>query len=149
MTPVGAAGYVAIVETKRSTGIEGGLLVVNGDGEPLAFCRNRGTFGRTALWQGKFGRRHLLRALVRSLQDASSVQPDVLLFSADSEWSPNDLDLTLPLGVIRAGRVNWVTDRPGEETPAAAVLEALQRHNLLTEPVDRCREALRQTGLRE
>jgi hypothetical protein len=144
-TEQGAAGYLTLVDEPTGLGIDGAILVVNGSGHPLAFCYNRGTFGRPPFWQGTFGRRYLVRLLTSSLLEACPIPPDVLLLPRDDhELGPEDLDPPLPLGIADGGAVRWLREGPHKGSAGAAVVSALISHEMLSEPFERSYQGLQQ-----
>jgi hypothetical protein len=147
VTEQGFAGYVELVAGSSDAAINSALLVVNGRGDPLAFCFNRGTFSRPPFWRGRSGRRHLLRLLVCSLLDCCPIRPDVILMrSDDGELLSEDLGSQIPLGVAKDGFVRWLSEQPPDGSAGASVVSDLIAREMLAEPFERTYAGLRQAN---
>ena len=154
----GVVGYLRFVDEPDGNGIRGGLFVISSRGEPLDFSFTRIDVHGGFLWRAGESRRQAVTALAKSLFQAASSIPSVILALAD-EVPPRvfteDLEVHVPLRRVATSEITpqatteeqerisdsldllWVNGQPAPESSAQKIMEALNSRQLLLEPFER------------
>lgn len=146
----------------------GGLLVLDGRGEPMEFVYNQVSARNRIFWRDRDLVRATTRELLASLFDACQRRPSAIFCLANevaADVLMEDLDVARPLARVApagqtigggvdeevervegAGSVQlfWVRGRPSEATEAHRLVEELAKRGLLLEPFDRVTAGLRE-----
>lgn len=153
---LGLAAYIRIIDAGERS-LKAALFFVNARGEPVEFTFNAVEVPTHFLWRPGDARRSAVAALCRSLFQAATKTPALLLARAE-EVPPRVFgeDLIVPLPLCRVARgdavqaateipepltedthLYWVGEAPAEGTAARHLLSALASKDLLLEPFDR------------
>jgi len=160
----GIACFLRFVE-EDGKGIRAALFLVSSRGEPLDFCFTRVDLHNSFLWRQGDARRHAVTSIVKVLFQSSIRVPTLVLALAD-EVPPrvfvDDIHINVPLCRVSTADLTvqavsedlervpdsvnliWVTERPGPESDARKLLDALSARQILVEPFERAA-----TGLEE
>jgi len=163
---LGLAGYFRVVPSADAGGYEAVLFVMNAAGEPVEFCFADIETPRTVLWGQTALRRRVSGELVKSLLEACSVSPVILLSRADEigpETFSEDVVVAVPscrvassletsaVGIADndealpdsgGAQLLWCGDAPGQATPARRLLSHLSETGLVLEPFERAQAGL-------
>ena len=160
---LGLAGFLRFQEEPGGKGIRAALFLVTDRGEPIEFSFTRIDIAASFLWREGDARRHAVTSLSKTLFEASSGQPNLILALAD-EVAPQvfteDLGVKIPICRVssRSATIHdptempemlgdalnlfWVGGQPESDDPARHLLEALRIRQLLIEPFDRAEVGL-------
>ena len=154
----GVAGYLRFIDEPDGKGIRGALFIVSSRGEPLDFSFTRIDVHSSFLWRAGEARRQAVTALTKTLFQAATRVPTIILALAD-EVPPRvfteDVEVGVPLCRVITAEMAvqaaseekeqlsdsvdlfWVNGRPLPESPARSLIDALNGRHLLTEPFER------------
>lgn len=153
---LGVAAYLRVVEGEDQE-LRAGLFAVTSRAEPVEFTFNRIEIPAHFLWRPGDAREAAVRSLCRSLFEATTKTPALLLVRAE-EVPPRvfgeDFLVSVPLCRVAYGsavevatetsedliggiQLYWVTDPPSADSPARELITALQQRDLLLEPFER------------
>ena len=155
---LGLAGYLRFIDEIDQRGVCGCLFCVNARGEPIDFSFSRVDVPASFLWRAGDTKRRSVTALTKSLFEACSKTPTLLLAKADEAPArvfEDDLTVRLPIcrvaGVDTDTRVPtdamellsdavhlfWIGAPPPTDSPARRLLQVLNGRGLATEPFER------------
>jgi hypothetical protein len=153
------AAYLKFEDEEGAKGLRGALFIVNARGEPVEFSFSRAATGASVLWRVGEARRKAVTALCKTLFQACSQKPQLLLCLA-AEVPPSvfgeDLAVAIPVarlmvdgdggvygpqeqpeGIAGEAQLFWAGDPPAAGSPTRDLLGRLTTHNLLREPFQR------------
>ncbi|MCW3051569.1 MAG: hypothetical protein JWN14_739 [Chthonomonadales bacterium] len=149
---VGQAAYLDILWVPTDRVFYGGLLILDGKGQPQEFVHNTLATPSGPLWPDDKVRTQGTVMLAHSLFDACRREPD-LLVSLPTLGSPEtgrtELAPSIPyVQVIPAAEGipaewNWINEPPSSGMRAAILAQELARRGFIVEPFERLRHALR------
>jgi hypothetical protein len=148
----GCAAYVDVVWLPSIRTFHGGMLLIDGKGQPIELVHNTLAAPLDPLWPDEKLRPPATAELVHTLFDACRRDPDLLVCSASvgtPEFCRTEIAPAIPCAqVSAAGRDlpvewNWLNAPPTPGMKAHVLAQELIRHGFLTEPFDRLRGALR------
>ena len=154
----GVAGYLRFIDEPDGKGIRGALFIVSSRGEPLDFSFTRIDVHSSFLWRTGEARRQAVTALTKTLFQAATRVPTIILALAD-EVPPRvfteDVEVGVPICRVITAETSvqaaseekeqlsdsvdlfWVNGRPLPESPARSLIDALNERHLLIEPFER------------
>jgi hypothetical protein len=154
----GVAGFLRFVDEPGGNGVRGALFLMSTRGDPLEFGFTRVDVRGGVLWRAGEARRRSVTSLTKSLFEASSRVPDVVLVPAD-EAPPRvfseDLEVRVPVCRVASGdwgpvaqseeaqqlstslSLIWVNGLPAPDGNSARTIGLLSERQLLLEPFDR------------
>jgi hypothetical protein len=148
----GQAAYLDIVWIPADRAFYGGLLILDGKGQPQEFVHNTLSAPSGLLWPEEKVRSLGTTLLAHSVFDACRREPD-LLVGLPSLGSPElcrtELAPSIPfVQVVPAqegipAQWNWINEPPSAGMRAAILAEELARRGFVVEPFERLRHALR------
>lgn len=147
----GSAAFFDVLFPGEDARAYGGLLVLDGKGEPLEFVYNTVESPTGFLWPVARSREASTVALAHSLFDACRREPDVLFGAAHLagvEFCRQELATGVPFALVQPGDGAvpvswvWVNEPPPPGSRAAAVFESLQDRRMLQEPFQRVTRGL-------
>ena len=163
--PSGVAAYIRFIDELDGKGVRGALFVMSTRGEPLEFSFTRVDLRSGVLWRAGQARSNAVSSLTRSLFEAASHVPDVVLALAE-ETPPSlfseGLRVHVPLCRVAGGSPGpvatseevqclpdsitlvWVNGLPQADGNSAWTVDRLARNQLLLEPFDRAALALQE-----
>jgi hypothetical protein len=149
---IGQAAYLDIVFTQTDRTFYGGLLVIDGKGQPQEFVHNLLTAPSGILWPEDKVRSMGTAMLAHSLFDACRREPD-LLVCLPSLGSPEYCRTEIAAAVAFVQVVpaedevpaewSWINDPPSSGMRASILAQELARRGFITEPFERLERALR------
>jgi hypothetical protein len=148
----GCAAFADVLSVRTGRAFYGGLLVLDGRGEPLEFVYNSLEAPSGFLWPEPLVAEASTVALLHSLFEACGRDPDLLVCRsclAGAEVRRQIVPaipfvvVSPPRGALPEERV-WVNDPPGAGMRAAAVFQSLADRGFLLEPFDRIAAGLRE-----
>lgn len=170
----GNAGFLRVPPEAGGGERAGGLLQINGRGEPIEFTFSRLQLPPAGLWSPAGLERHALRAILASLFEVTRRTPLLLLcLAAEMPAALFGEDLQVQLPVCRVAtateqaepgpgevvevmdreqptlRLLWTPRPPAPGSPARSLLELLAARALLLEPFERIPVGLREALLPE
>jgi hypothetical protein len=137
----------------QKTTFYGGLLVLDGRGQPLEFVHNSIVVPTGFLWPEGTVRNAAIAALSQSLCEACRQEPLLLLCDpsvGSPEFCRQELAPMVPCALVRPGEGSlppecaWVNTPPSDGSSQAALLEELKARHFLLEPFSRVRKGLRE-----
>lgn len=159
----GLVAYLRFVDSAESNKTHGVLFMVNAQAEPIEFCFTSVEMAASSLWRSGEARRRAVRELSKSLFNACSKEPALIMALAAEVPAPvfaEDLDVQVPLCRVsdsaaivsatsespepldNATHLFWVHGSPDENAPARKLLAALHARQLAYEPFDRAAKGL-------
>lgn len=148
----GQAAYLDVLWSPPDRTFYGGLLILDGKGQPLEFVHNTLAAPSGLLWSGDRVRHMGVPLLAHSLFDACRREPD-LLAGLPSLGPPDvcrdEIAPAIPFALVvppRAGlpaEWNWINTPPSSGMRASILAQELVRRGFIHEPFERLREALR------
>lgn len=159
---IGQAAYLDILWLPAEHTFYGGLLIIDGKGQPQEFVHNTLAAPSGLLWPDDKVRSLGNVMLAHSLFDACRREPD-LLISLPTLGSPEvcraEIAPSIPYVQVMPAEEgipaqwNWINEPPSDAMRAAILAQELARRGYIVEPFERLRHALRlvypQSGLRE
>ena len=148
---VGCAAYLDVAWLPATRTFYGGLLLMDGKGQPLEFVHNTLIAPSGFLWPEEKMRPLAIAALCRSLFDACRSEPDLLVCLVTlgtPEFCRMELAPAVPFAQVAPARGempaewNWVNDPPPTGMRATVLYQELMRRGFTMEPFDRLKEAL-------
>lgn len=148
----GSAAYVDVVWLPSSRTFFGGMLLMDGKGQPIEFVHNTLVAPLDPLWPDEKLRPSAVAELAHTLFDACRRDPDLLVCSSavgTPEFCRTELAPAIPCAQVTAGgrdlpaEWNWLNAPPAPGMRAHVLAQELVRHGFLIEPFDRLRAALR------
>ncbi len=148
----GCAAYVDVVWLPSTRTYYGGMLLMDGKGQPIEFVHNTLVAPLDPLWPDDKLRPTAIGELVHTLFDACRRDPDLLVCSpaiGPPEFCRTEIAPAIPCAqVSEAGpdlptEWSWLNAPPTPGMRAHVLAQELVRHGFLTEPFDRLRAALR------
>ncbi|MCW3099830.1 MAG: hypothetical protein JWL77_5448 [Chthonomonadaceae bacterium] len=149
---VGQAAYLDILYLPADRTFYGGLLILDGKGQPQEFVHNTLAAPSGALWPEDTVLSLGVVMLVHSLFDACRREPD-LLVSLPSLGSPEmcrtEIAPSIPFAQVAPAEEgipaewNWINEPPSSGMRAAILAQELARRGFIVEPFERLRYALR------
>lgn len=149
---VGQAAYLDILWMPSDHAFYGGLLILDGKGQPQEFVHNTLAAPSGALWPEDKMRAQGSVMLAHSLFDACRREPD-LLVGLPTLGSPEtcraELAPSIPFVQVAPAREgipaqwNWINEPPSAGMRAAILAQELARRGFIMEPFKRVRHALR------
>lgn len=149
---IGQAAYLDIHWLPSENAFLGGLLILDGKGQPQEFVHNRLVAPSGLLWPEASVRRIGVATLTHSLFDACRREPDLLVCRANLgtlEYLKTEIAPSIPFVqmVPAQGEVpaewNWVNEPPSSAMRASLLAQELARRGFILEPFVRLQEALR------
>lgn len=158
------AAYLRLIEGDGGRDLYAGLFTVNASAEPVEFSYAKASVPESSLWRAGDARRRAVVEACKSLFEACSSTPDLILCRAE-EVPPlifgEDIESDVPLARVArrlslpsAGseteepvselHLYWTGSPPEPEAPARALLDSLSRKSLLLEPFDRAEKGIRE-----
>lgn len=148
----GLAAYLDILWSPTDRAFYGGLLVLDGKGQPQEFVHNTLAAPSGILWPEDKVRTMGAAMLAHSLFDVCRREPD-LLVCLPSLGSPETLRTeiapSIPFVQVSPARDgipaewNWVNEPPSGGMRASILAQELARRGFIVEPFERLRHALR------
>ncbi|HLJ53433.1 MAG TPA: hypothetical protein VKT77_00255 [Chthonomonadaceae bacterium] len=148
----GCAAYLDVVWMPASRTFYGGMLLVDGKGQPMELVHNTLTAPEDSLWPDDKLAPSAIAELVHTLFDACRRDPDLLVCSEDvgtPEFCRVELAPAIPCAQVSAESPDlpiewsWLNAPPAPGMRAGVLAQELARRGFLTEPFDRIRSALR------
>ncbi len=149
---IGVAAFLDILWIPSDHALYGGLLLIDGKGQPQEFVHNLLTAPSGPLWPEEKIRCLGIATLTHSLFDACRREPD-LLVSLPSLGSPDycktEIAPSIPFVQASPGgdgipaEWNWINEPPSSGMRAALLAQELTRRGYIVEPFERLRYALR------
>ena len=155
---LGLAGFLRFQEEPNGKGMRAALFLITSRGEPIEFSFTRIDIAASFLWRTGDASRYAVAELCKTLFEASSKQPSLILALAE-EVAPQvfteELEVHVPICRVSSLSATvhatteipevltdtlnlfWVRGQPELESPPRQLLEALRVRQLLTEPFDR------------
>lgn len=149
---VGQAAFLDILWLPSDRAFYGGLLVLDGKGQPLEFVHNTLAAPSGVLWSEEKVRASGTVMLAHSLFDACRREPDLLVGLPElgsTETLRNELAPSIPfVQVVPAqegipAQWNWINEPPSSGMRAAILAQELARRGFIVEPFERLWHALR------
>jgi hypothetical protein len=148
----GCAAYVDVVWLPSERTYYGGLLLMDGKGQPIELVHNTMSAPLDPLWPDDKMRPQAVAELVHTLFDACRRDPDLLVCAAglgSAEFCRTEIAPAVPFAQVAAPgsdlpvEWNWLNAPPTPGMRAHVLAQELARHGFLTEPFERVRAALR------
>jgi hypothetical protein len=161
----GLAGFLRFQAEPEGRGVRAALFIVSSRGEPVEFSFSRIDVSGSFLWRAGEANRNAVGRLARSLFEATTTQPSLLLALAEETPSrvfTEDLDVLIPMCRVGTGETTvhapqeisefvadtlnlfWIGRIPEENSIARRLMESLRAKHLLTEPFERASVGLRE-----
>lgn len=149
---IGQAAYLDILWLPGDRTFYGGLLIMDGKGQPLEFVHNSLAAPAGVLWPEEKVRALGTVTLAHSLFDACRREPDLLVGLPElgtPEMLRAELAPAIPfVQVVPAeegipAQWNWINEPPTQGMRAAILAQELARRGFLVEPFERLWHALR------
>ena len=149
---IGQAAFVEVLYAPPERAFYGGLLILDGKGQPQEFAHNTLVAPAGLLWPEDRVRSMGVAALAHSLFDACRREPDLLVCLPS--LGPPDYCRTEIAAAIAFAQVvpprgdapaewSWINDPPSSGMRAAILAGELERRGFVVEPFERLRRALR------
>jgi hypothetical protein len=149
---IGQAAFFDVIWSEEDRALYGGMLIIDGKGQPLEFVHNSAAAPSGFLWDEETVRARGIAEVAHSLFDGCRREPDLLVCPA-SLASPDfcraELAPMLPFAQVAPetettpAEWGWVNEPPTSGMRAAIVAEELLRRGMVVEPFVRLRLALR------
>jgi hypothetical protein len=148
----GQAAYLDIVWIPSDRAFYGGLLILDGKGQPQEFVHNTLVAPSGPLWPQEKVQAMGVPMLAHSLFDACRREPDLLVglpSLGPPEYCRAEIAPAIPFVQVAPPREglpaewSWVNDPPAPGMRAAILAEELARRGYVVEPFERLRAALR------
>jgi hypothetical protein len=149
---VGQAAYLDILWLPSDRAFYGGLLIIDGKGQPQEFVHNSLAAPSGLLWPEPKVQDMGIAMLAHSLFDACRREPDLLVclpFLGTPEYLKTEIAPAIPFVQVTPPRDglpaewNWVNDPPSSGMRASRMAQELARRGFIVEPFERLRHALR------
>jgi hypothetical protein len=162
---LGLAGLLRFQTEPEGRGVRAALFVVSSRGEPVEFSFTRIDLSGSFLWRAGEANRNAVCRLARTLFEATSAQPSLLLALAE-ETPPRvfteDLMVRIPICRVSTGGTTvqapqeisefiadtlhlfWIGSIPDEGSIPRRLADSLRARHLLTEPFERASVGLRE-----
>jgi hypothetical protein len=149
---VGCAAYLDVVWLPPNRTFYGGMLLLDGKGQPIELVHNTLTAPADSLWPDVKLAPSAIAELVHTLFDACRRDPDLLVCSMEVgpvEFCRTELAPAIPCAQVTTESSdlpiewNWLNAPPAPGMRANVLSQELVRRGFLTEPFDRLRAALR------
>ena len=149
---IGLAAYLDILWLPLDRTFIGGMLLIDGKGQPQEFVHNTLSAPSGVLWPEEKVGQMAVSMLSHSLFDACRREPDLLvgLFSLGTpEICRAEIAPSIPfVQVVPAGEGipvewSWVNEPPSSGMRASILAQELARRGFVVEPFERLRHALR------
>ena len=151
-TATGLAAFIDVVWIEIDRSLYGGLLIVDGLGQPVEFVNNNAVAPTGMMWNSDNSVRLGTPRLVHSLFDTCRREPDLIVALpslGDADFLNAEIAPAVPLAQVTPARDglpaewNWINTPPTPGMRASFVAAELERRGLFLEPFSRLREALR------
>ena len=148
----GCAAFLDVVWISSVRTFYGGMLLMDGKGQPLEFVHNTLSAPEDPLWPDEKLRPIAIADLVHTLFDACRRDPDLLVAAASlgpAEFCRKEIAPAIPFAQVASERTDlpaewsWLNVPPTPGMRAHLLAQELTRRGFLTEPLDRLRAALR------
>jgi hypothetical protein len=148
---IGCAAYLDVVWLPSERALYGGLLLIDGRGQPQEFVHNRLSAPSGFLWPEEQVRALGTANLAHTLFDACEREPDLLLCPASlgsPEFCRSEIAPVIPFARVVPAKDEfpaewaWVNDSPTPGMKAHALSQELTRRGFVTEPFERLRIGL-------
>jgi hypothetical protein len=148
---IGLAAYLDILWLPSDRAFYGGLLIVDGKGQPQEFVHNTLAAPSGLLWSEEKVRSTGVVTLTHSLFDACRREPDLLVCLptlGSPEFCKTEIAPSIPfVQVVPAQRDvpaewNWVNEPPSVGMRASILAQELARRGFILEPFERLWRAL-------
>ena len=149
---IGTAAYLDVLWFPQERVFYGGLLIVDGKGQPQEFVHNKATAPAGALWSQKKIVATGIAMLAHSLFEACRREPDILICLSDlgdTDYLKTEIAPSIPFVQVAPERGefpaewNWINEPPSPGMRAAILAQELARRGFTMEPFERLRDALR------
>jgi len=151
-TATGLAAFVDVkwIETERS--LYGGLLIIDGLGQPVEFVHNFAVAPAGIPWNRENSVKLGTPRLVHSLFDTCRREPDLIVALpslGDADYLNAEIAPAVPFAVVTPAEGalpaewSWINTPPTSGMRASFVAAELERRGLFFEPFSRLAEALR------
>lgn len=148
---IGLAAYLDTVWSAGDRTFRGGLLLVDGKGQPQEFVHNTLTAPVGMLWTEEKIRTVGIAMLPHSLFDTCRREPDVLI-CLDSlgslEYCRTEIVSSIPFVQVTPAQDtlpaewSWINDPPSPGMRASLLAQELERRGFILEPFERLHHAL-------
>ena len=148
----GCAAYLDVVWIASGRTLFGGMLLMDGKGQPIELVHNTLAAPSDPLWPDDRLLPLAIAELVHTLFDACRRDPDLLVTAATlgtPEFCRTEIAPAIPFAQVTPERIdmpaewNWLNMPPTPGMRAHLLAQELTRHGFLIEPLDRLRMALR------
>ncbi len=148
------AAYLLSTAGKTPKELLGGLLVIDGRGQPVEFVHNCIEVPSGLLWPAPGVEAAGFAALAHSLFEACRAQPDLLVIEhglGTPHYIREKVAPLIPTCIVSQSQEDnpstyaWVNEAPAIGTSAHLLIEELAERGFLHEPFDRIRRALAET----
>ncbi len=148
----GLAAYLNVRWLPPDRSFYGGLLIIDGKGQPQEFVHNTLAAPAGLLWPEEKVRPMGTTLLTHSLFDACRREPDLLVCLpslGSAEYCRTEIAPSIPCVQVVPPREGipaewaWVNDPPSSGMKAAILAHELARRGFITEPFERLLQALR------
>lgn len=149
---IGLAAYLDVLWLPQNRAFYGGLLVMDGKGQPQEFVHNTLAAPSGVLWPEEKLRSMGVVMLTHSLFDACRREPDLLVTLstlAPLETCRSEIAPSIPFVQVVPEREgvpaewSWVNEPPTSAMRASILASELARRGYIVEPFERLRYALR------
>lgn len=149
---IGLAAYLDIVWVPVDRALFGGLLLIDGKGQPQEFVHNTLAAPSGLLWQEENIVNLGVSTLAHSLFNASRREPDLLICLpslGSPDYCKTEIAPSIPFVQVSPASEgipaewNWINDPPSSGMRASILAQELARRGYIVEPFDRLRHALR------
>ena len=149
---IGLAAYVDVFLLPSERTLYGGLLILDGKGQPHEFVHNTVVAPEGLLWPGEQVKSLGTILLVHSLFDACRREPDLVVCLPDlgaPDFLRSELAPSVPFAQVVPPRDeipaewNWINEPPTSGMRATLLAQELARRGYIMEPFERLHHALR------
>ena len=149
---IGVAAYLDIVFLPTDRAFFGGLLIIDGKGQPQEFVHNTLSAPSGLLWSEAKLQTMGIALMAHSLFDACRREPDLLICLAalgSPEFLKTEIAPSIPFVQVvpeqqsLPAEWNWINEPPSAGMRASLLAQELSRRGDIVEPFERLRHALR------
>jgi len=151
-TATGLAAFVDVKWIEQEHTLYGGLLIIDGLGQPVEFVHNFAVAPTGIAWNSDGSLVLATPLVVHSLFDACRREPDLIVALpslGDADYLNAEIAPALPFALVTPAEGalpaewSWINSPPTPGMRASFVAAELERRGLFIEPFSRLAEALR------
>lgn len=149
---IGLAAYIDILWEPENRTFYGGLLLIDGKGQPQEFVHNVLSAPSGLGWTEEKIQYTGISTLTHSLFDACRREPHLIVSLStlgSPEYCNNEIAPAIPFAQVilpkegMPAEWNWINTTPSSGMRASIIAEELIKRGLIAEPFERLREALK------